>query len=351
MHLHASFSPLPPLGDLALRWQALESEADGSFFLGWTWTGSWLVATSARPDLLTIADDAGKDVALALVGRASDRRRLGRVPTLFLGQSGDVDADRPFIEYNGLLTRRGGEGEALNAAVRASMARRDWAAFRLSGVEPGNGQLALSHIRRRVLRDESPAYFIDLGSVREAGGDYLSLLSANSRGQIRRSFKQHGDAVVERADAALIDAWLDDMARLNTGRHEDNAWDHASFRAFASEIAMRGQATGEVELLRISCGGELTGYLLNFLYRGRAMNYQSAFIPAAGSKSKPGLMCHAAAVARYADAGLDIYSLLAGRDRYKQSLSTGAETLQWWTLERFHPALEAEALLRRLFRR
>src|SRR3546814_7335291 len=81
------------------------------------------------------------------------------------------------------------------------------------------------------------------------------------------------------------------------------------------------------------------------------MNYQSAFTSGISPKAKPGLMCHAAAVTRYAAEGHAIYSLLAGEDRYKQSLSTGHETLPWWELERFSPGLEAEYMLRKIFRR
>jgi len=224
----------------------------------------------------------------------------------------------------------------------------------LSGVEFGTRLPDLSGIRRRRLRDASPSYYVDLNKVYEAGGDYLSLLSANTRGQIKRSLKDEpGHLALDRAqDDACIDLWLDDMARLNRGRHVGNAWDNGFFRDFVWRIAHAGLADGTVELLRIASGGEETvGYLLNFIWAGRAMNYQSAFAPPRTAKSKPGLMCHAAAVTRYADAGLGRYSLLAGKDRYKHSLSTGAEELNWWALERFDVRLEIEAAARRLFSR
>src|SRR3546814_6893404 len=64
------------------------------------------------------------------------------------------------------------------------------------------------------------------------------------------------------------------MRALNTGRHADNAWEEPLFRSFAHELVIRGLANGEVELLRITQSGHLLGYLLNFIYRGRAMNYQ-----------------------------------------------------------------------------
>ena len=81
------------------------------------------------------------------------------------------------------------------------------------------------------------------------------------------------------------------------------------------------------------------------------MNYQSAFAEPRTAKSKPGLTAQAAAVMHYASRGLARYSFLAGRDRYKQSLSTDADVLHWWTLERFDWQLELEALARRLLRR
>lgn len=347
---------LQPLGDVAAlgeRWRDLEDGSRESFFLGWTWTGAWLSLLEEKPLLLS-ARVAGRDVALALVGRAMARRPLGRVATLYLNQSGRTEADRPFIEYNGLLRANDAPPGLEQAAIAALLEQRGWRALRLSGLAPDDPLIAAGSFRRRLLIGESPAYLVDLAAVRAAGGDYLSLLSANSRNQIRRSIREHGGGeaeILSASDPAEAAEWLGEMRALNAGRHIDNAWEEPLFRAFLHELLARGMPRGEVELLRIARGGQLLGYLFNFLYRRRAMNYQSAFVPAPSSRSKPGLMCHAAAVTRYAAMDLAAYSLLAGNDRYKQSLSTGAEALQWWSLERFSPRLEVEYWLRRLFRR
>jgi CelD/BcsL family acetyltransferase involved in cellulose biosynthesis len=350
--LSAAFSPLPPLDALGLRWRALEEQADCSFFLGWTWMESWLAATGARPELLAIQND-GQDVALALVGRSMTKRLLGRTATLWLNQSGDARIDRAYIEYNGILKARGAADDIDARALAALAARNDWRALRLPGVADGAPLAGAGRFRRRVLIDRSPAYFADLGQVRAAGGGYLSLLSANTRSQIKRAAKDHGTDGPEIAVARPEDVpgWLGEMQALNTGRHEDNAWADPMFVAFVQRIAETGMPRGEVEIMRFTVSGAVLGLLVNFVYRGRAMNYQSAFAQPKGPKDKPGLLCHAAAVERYAAAGLDLYSLLAGKDRYKQSLSTGSETLEWWSLERFSLRLEAEALLRRLLRR
>lgn len=348
---------LEEIGDPAAlepRWRAVEEAAEApSFFLRWTWMGSWLGALRAAgiglPRLLAISD-AGQDIALALIGEGRVRRKFGDVPALWLNQAGDPQGDRPFIEYNGLLCRWGAASRSVHAFCDAMAKQQGWRALHLSGLLFGSPLIDVPGIRRKTLRDASPAYYVDLGKVRAADGDYLSLLSSNARGQIRRSLKDEDSALsVQAADAASANAWLAQMYMLNAGRHQDNAWDSEFFRDFVRRITHAGLADGSVELLRFSGAGGTIGYLLNFLWAGRAMNYQSAFAAPASSKSKPGFMCHASAVSRYAGQGLSRYSLLAGRDRYKQSLSTGADLIEWTTLERFDWRLEAEAVLRRIF--
>jgi CelD/BcsL family acetyltransferase involved in cellulose biosynthesis len=357
MTLTADFEKIDDIAALGQRWRALEAQCDACFFLRWVWMGSWLESCVAGrlplPDLLVVQRD-GEDAALALIGRSVERRRLGKVATLWLNQVGDAQADRPFIEYNGLLVHSAHAQEASRAAWNAIAGRRDWSALMLSGMASDSPLLTdVPALRRKTVRDISPAYYVDLAAVRSNGSDYLALLSSNTRSQIRRSLKDEGGAItIECAeDTATIDAWLAAMQSMNSGRHADNAWDLPLFQGFARAITLAGLEGGSVELLRFCCNDAPLGYLLNFVHAGRAMNYQSAFAEPTTAKSKPGLMCHAAAIDRYAAAGLGQYSLLAGKDRYKKSLSTGAEELYWWTLERFSPALEAEAMLRRLLRK
>lgn len=358
MPLVAKLRPIDDPAALEGRWRALERQASSSsFFLGWTWMGSWIAALQAAaiplPDLLEVQDGEGADIALALVGRGRASRKLGRVPARWLNECGDRDGDRPYVEYNGLLCAPGREDEANRAFCKAMVAERGWSMLALSGVEQPDAFAGITGVRRVRLDDSAPACHVDLAAVRDAGGDYLSLLSANTRSQIRRSLKEEGAVLVvepAREEVVLLD-WLADMARLNAGRHEDNAWDNDFFRDFVRRIATTGLAEGSVELVRIDAGGEALGYLLNFRRGGRVMNYQSAFAPPRTARSKPGLMCHAVAIERAAAQGEMLYSFLAGTDRYKQSLSTGAEQLHWLVLERCDWRLEAEALVRRLLRR
>ncbi|MFT3968019.1 MAG: CelD-like protein, partial [Sphingobium sp.] len=112
--LTVTFEPLPDLAALELRWRGVEARAAPNFFTGWTWMGSWLRATGARPELLAVRD-GDEEIALALIGRSFDRRLLGRAATLRLNEAGDAAADRAFIEYNAPLCRAGQEAAAARA--------------------------------------------------------------------------------------------------------------------------------------------------------------------------------------------------------------------------------------------
>jgi len=350
----ATQETLPPLDALEARWRALEAASDGSFFTSWIWMGAWLRATGAQPDLVSVCDVEGAEIGLALFGLGREPRKLGAQSTLRLNESGDPQADRVFIEYNAPLAARDREDDVTAAIAALLSKRRDWRVLRLSGVADDCALVAAVPARRRILVDVSPAYGVALGAVRGAVGDYLSLLTSNTRSQIRRALKDHGDGAIDVQRASSVGeiaAWLAEMHRLNADHHEDNAWDSPMFRAFAAEISQAGLASGAVDVLRVTIGGDITGYLLNFVHDDRAMNYQCAFAEPVSAKDKPGLITHVAAVACYAGRGLALYSLLAGKDRYKQSLATSAEELQWWRLERFSPGLEAEYWLRRLLNR
>ncbi|MBV8913641.1 MAG: GNAT family N-acetyltransferase, partial [Acetobacteraceae bacterium] len=92
----------------------------------------------------------------------------------------------------------------------------------------------------------------------------------------------------------------------------------------------RGVPTGEVDLLRVSAGPVLVGYLMNFNYNGEVSAYQSGFnYSVVGQHLKPGLTSHYLAIEAYRAAGASIYDFLAGADRYKLSLANAQRWLHW----------------------
>ncbi|MFC7542489.1 GNAT family N-acetyltransferase [Siccirubricoccus deserti] len=200
---------------------------------------------------------------------------------------------------------------------------------------------------------ERPVPLVALGPVRAAGGDYLAGLSANSRYQIRRSARRYAAFGALRLDRAetLPEAleWLEALATLH-----GETW-RARGRPGPLPMTSRGASTkrwwralnrGELDLLRVTAGERVVGYLYNFRLRGRVYAYQSGLDHVgAGPHGKPGLTCHAMAVERAIAEGAESYDFLAGPDRYKRSLANAEATLVWAELV---PRWSARGLVVRL---
>jgi CelD/BcsL family acetyltransferase involved in cellulose biosynthesis len=326
------------LAALEPRWRALEARSDGSFFQGWTWVGCLADRRFPRPLLLEAWRGEGL-VGLALLNRAG-RLRVRRL----LGESGEAALDAVFVEHNGLLLQRGA-GDLLSDCLRALLRRRVaescWRPgprLLLSGVDTVH--LAAARAVGRVrLRQSRPAPFVDLTALADQDGAFLGSLSANARYQIRRSMRRYqqaaGPLVVHRAGSvAEGHDFLDALARLHQAtwisRGAAGAFAGHDFVRFHRALVSRGLPRGEIDLLRISAGAQVVGYLYNFVHRGWVSSYQSGFdYAAAGPHQKPGLTCHVVAIAHYRAQGATAYDFLAGSDRYKTSLANAETVLHW----------------------
>jgi hypothetical protein len=287
----------------------------------------------ADPVLLEACED-GRTVALALFNRR--RGRLGGA-TLWLGESGDAALDSVFVEHNGPLIERGREallGDCLAAAFAAPLAGARRRSLVLSGVDATHvaaaGQVPGVLLRRAA----RPAPFVQFGRP----GGYLDGLSANTRYQLRRSARAYaarGPLTVRRAaTVAEGRAYLAALAGLHqaswTSRGQPGAFARPEFLDFHHALIARTLPDGETDLLRVSAGDAVIGYLYNFRFRGVVSAYQSGFdYAAAQPHQKPGLTCHHQAIEMYRAEGIERYDFLAGGDRYKTSLANAATTLHW----------------------
>lgn len=324
------------LATVERRWLELEPRANGSFFQSWAWVGC-LGAERFDDPLLLEARRDGDLVAMALFNR---RRRWPAPTRLWLGESGVPTLDAVFVEHNGLLVAQteGAAPELLADSLRVVLATGG--ALTLSGVGdgylPGAGSGTVAEIRQRRL-----APYVDLAVVRHGG--YLSQLSANARYQLRRSAKaygSHGPLRVHRAESAMAAiGYFDAMGVLHqrtwVRRGRAGAFANPDFVRFHHALIQRAHDQGGADLLRVTAGERVIGYLYNLRHRGRVSAYQSGFdYDAAGPHQKPGLTCHHQAIEHYLGETDTIYDFLAGEDRYKTSLSTGCESLYWIDLAR-----------------
>jgi CelD/BcsL family acetyltransferase involved in cellulose biosynthesis len=334
---------------LGEAWTELEGRADASFFQSWSWVGCLAPERFPQPVLLEARAD-GVTVALGLFNRR--RRRVGQ-SALLLNESGVAQYDAVFVEHNGFLVERGRPGSLIADCLRraATFQPRDPARQKrhrlvLSGMPETYIAAAKEGPYRHSIRSTRAAPFVDLLTLRTGNREYLGQLSANTRYQLRRSQRRYGaigSLAIRRAGsiAEAIDflAQLADLhQRYWTSRGRPGAFANDQFGQFHRALIERAFPAGGVDLLRISAGERVVGYLYNLRYRGNVYAYQSGFDYAVSDPhQKPGLTCHHLAIERYLAEGADRYDLLAGADRYKQSLATGATMLHWLEIGRRRP--------------
>jgi CelD/BcsL family acetyltransferase involved in cellulose biosynthesis len=331
--LVARFSPITDPDGFGDLWQQVEAQADGSVFQSWAWLGCRFAARFDDPLALRIMDGE-HCVAIGLLNR--QRRWSG--PRWYLHETGDAESDSVFIEHNGPLVARD-----------CPAAREAWfAALLQAPVGPGRiivlsgiGADDLAAARRHGVVS-SPSTRVaprrDLAELRRRGMDCLDAVSANTRQQINRAWRRYeasGPILVERATSVgQAGGFITGLAALHQatwqGRGKSGAFASDAFRAFHEDLLGRGVETGMVDLLRISAGSRLIGYLYTLVWRGGACAYQSGFVyETEHPHEKPGLVCHVAAMRHYQARGLDDYDFLAGEDRYKTSLAGDSVALHW----------------------
>lgn len=335
---------------LGARWRMLETAADSAIFQTWTWIGC--NAAERFPDPLLIeAHDAAGLVATALWNR---RRSRFSGDSLWLHESGDPALDAVFTEHNDpLLARRAPDG-LLAAMLRAALQPRDGRAPRLvlSGVGAATRNAALQAGAVAIPGPDRAAPYVDFAAV-PPGTAYIEQLSRNTRQQLRRSdraYAARGTLRIERAGTiAQALEFLDALTALHTAtwasRGKPGAFATGPVRQFHQGLVHRG-APEEVELLRITAGGSVVGYLYNLVRGGRACAYQSGFdYPNAAPHAKPGLTCHHLAIEMHRARGGLSYDFLGGADRYKRSLANAERTLHWLSVA---PPWHSAAMLARL---
>lgn len=355
---------------LATRWRALEARAEGSFFTRWAWIGTWLalLPDAVRPRLLQ-ARRGERDVGLALVVDGPGRQRFG-LPfcrTAWLHATGRPELDILTIEHNDVLIAADAADAAEGAdAIRAAMLAH-WAG-RLRGVTEivlpglaGPGWPAGCEARlasRRLEREDwvRRSYAVDLKAVRAAGGDFLKLISANSRSQIRRSMKEYGQlgalTLTPAASTAQALDWLERLAALHqahwTGRGQPGAFANDFFFRFHRTLVEHHHDSGAIQMLRVAVGEHDLGFLYSFIHRGRVYFYQSGLEYGLIEKhARPGLVAHVLAAQHNAALGHEVYDFMAGESRYKTTLATLDEQMTWTTLRTSALRFELEAALRR----
>src|SRR6185295_8626016 len=115
------------------------------------------------------------------------------------------------------------------------------------------------------------------------GGDYLESLGKNTRYNIRRSLKEYrrlGEPTLEEAGSVTQALeYLEHLSALHQsywrGKGLPGSFANGFFDTFHSRLVETRFDEGVIQLLRVSVGDVVIGYLYNFVYRGRVYNYQT----------------------------------------------------------------------------
>lgn len=340
--------PLADVGGLEDAWRDLESRAEPVFFLSWPWIGCWLAMVERRVLVLEGKAD-GRIVALGLLCPAEGG-------AVYLNQTGNPDADRIAIEYNGML---------LDRAVAADGARQSLQAI-VDGVGPAWNECYLRGLSeefasaivaggfRARMRSRSPTAYVDLVALRDAGQDYLQSRSANTRAQVRRSIRRYEERGTLRLESARNVteglAFFESLGVLHkrywASRNVPSAFSGAFFQDFHRRLIETCLPEGRIELLRLSAGGTEIGYLYNFIHHGTVSYYSSGFVYEDDNRLKPGLVAHTLCIERHIAGDAARYDFMAGEARYKTSLGQKGPEIFAYVLERPGLALMAKRGLR-----
>jgi len=357
--LRTAIEPLSSAPVLPSWWQPLFDTAfNASAFLSPAWVATWLTSygNAFAGEWVSFWRGNSCVAGCLLMMRQA---KVGPFPVRLavINTAAEEAEESPWIEYNDVLCNRGCEDEVASA-MQDVLRERQWDQLYLSGyVEDGVMSRLSRSVAQSVLESErKPSPYVDLSRL-TGGAD--TLLSSNSRAQIKRSIKlyaQRGAVRVAAAETLLeAHAFLRDLARLHREgwkrRDKDGGFRTERFLDFHRRLVDALWNQGGVVLLRASAGDQPIGYLYNYVHGGKVYFYQSGFAYEEDPKLKPGMVAHCLAIDYFRQLGMKEYDFMAGDARYKSSLANGTRTLEWAYVERFTARMQVIRMARAVKRR
>jgi len=349
------------IGSIRSIWTNPNMLQNSSYFLSWGWIENWITSLPKDVSLqLAVILEGDDQLATFFVGKSQvDKKRIFKSRGLFLNTTGITEYDDTlWIEYNSIFLKN-----SVNLSIDdiVSTVADDWDELFLPALDgnvfPGDSLKQYEGNHYKVLIEkEIPSYYVDLSLVRKKDGDYTSILSANTRMQIKQSYRGYnskGKIAVEiaRSIERAIEIW-DEMKQLHYDTWEKRG-NKSNFitkysEEFHKNLIRKRYAQGEIQLLRVTCGEKVIGCLYNFVYKGHVFFYQSGLNYETDKHLRPGFICHAEAIKINAMLNHSTYDFLGGLERYKASLATNKRELIWARVQKNHLKFQIENKLKDL---
>jgi CelD/BcsL family acetyltransferase involved in cellulose biosynthesis len=334
--LSFELQPIASLAPVEALWRKLEAGSDVSFFVSWTWIGTWLscLPEHIRPQLLVASRDGEAIGAAILVARRQRRRGILNVRQLHFNSTGDPALDCIWIEHNSFAAGAKTNGQIWPAVLRWFEEQKEADELLIPGIAEVLMADAAAGIPLLHRATCTPAF---ASAIPEGGREaILARLSPNTRRQLRRNLRdceQLGALRIEasRAPAQAL-AWFEGLKALHMASWSKRGKRHAFyspfFETFHRALISAGAEDGSVRLRRVSAGAAALGYLYDFRSGGRLSAYQSGFEPSL-AHLRPGYVAHLLAMEQTAAEGARIYDFLGGDNQMKRSLGELPYAIDW----------------------
>lgn len=351
--------------NISVRWEYMLSQSDHSFFLSSEWIETWLESLPSQVEVLYIEGYLDNEPCLAFFLCKKKKLRFKFVPTrsIFLNCTGSQELDELTIEYNSFLIN-----QSLNVNFSCEVIRQtiiflsdnwSWDKF----VLPATTHQMYKLFKTIEFRGYSlsidkvePSYFVDLSRVRKNNENYLGLLSSNKRSQIKRSIKEYEKSgAIYLQEASSVNesiSMLNNLAKLHQAewikKGKPGSFSNDYFCKFHELLLKKTVVNDNVQLLEIRNNADILGYIYNFVYQNNVLFYQSGFQYLDGNHYRPGIVSHYLSIKHNAAKGYASYDFLAGKSRYKTSLSTDQNQLYWLTLKKKNIKFFIKCMLKKI---
>ena len=344
---------------LQFEWERLLAHSEASFFLSWHWIGSWIALQPENIPLkqLTVRQE-GKVVALAVFSSGKIRRHGMFTSAVMALHEYTSPGFNMVIEYNGILVDRQSDAKVIQQEIIRFLATEvpGWDELQLSGITADCPLIEPLFLQSMGLQThiecESEAKCVNLDKIRNNNGDYFSTLSKKTRYKLRKYIKEYeclGLIKVEAAES-LDEAfqYFDELKTYHqsywnrkgqTGSFANDNWEH-----FQRNVIKCAFSEGGVQLLKISAGETIIGYLYNLVWKGHVYMIQSGY--RYDDHYHPGYVSLYYAIDYNLKKEYRVFDFLAGKNQYKESLSNDSIKLQWVMLQRKKIKFWIEDLLR-----
>jgi hypothetical protein len=297
-----------------------------------------------------VGESKGGEI-IALLSAAKKKSRLGvNYVSIGFNEDSDTPPTNITVEYNDFLT------EAANCAPKNSFHaffqfmkdRPGWSEVRINAVSERAASLVLKAANDLgflyLIQNRSLTYYVDLEYIRRSvSNSYLSMLSQNTRAQIRRSMRkietEFGRLQINfpiDIPSALV--WFDELGELHTQRWNSGVsgegFKNPKFRSYHKHFIQENFVIGRATICRVTAGEAIIGYLYLFIHNRVVYFVLSGINYNIRSDLSPGMVLHSLAIQHFIDAGLARYDFMAGTARYKKSMATNSHVLSYVSVRR-----------------